>query len=253
MFFFSILAIPYLFFSHSFRFGNSFWIYVSALGIIDAFGNIYLVRSLKSIDLSVFGPLNAYKPIVALLLSAILIHEIPSLPGLSGVLIIIGGSYILYLPERKKGNSYLSFLYSEGVGYRFLSIVLTSIAAVFSKKVIIMSSPLVTLSYWSLTGLPVVMLYFYFQSAKIKDEIKSFQTGTFKYYFGLLSAFLFLQIFSLYTFKYVYVGYSLALFQLSSVISVFFGSKVFKEGNIKYRYLASVIMIAGTLVIVMFG
>ena len=47
------------------------------------------------------------------------------------------------------------------------------------------------------------------------------------------------------------VGYALALFQLSTIISIFLGYRIFKEQNIKKKLLGAVIMIAGSVVIIL--
>jgi drug/metabolite transporter (DMT)-like permease len=250
--FFSSIAIPYLAFTNSSGFPREFWYYMVPLAIVDAFGNMFLVRSIKTVDLSVFGPLNAYKPVVALLLSVFIIHEIPTMAGVAGVLIIIAGSYVLHLSGKAEHGSIRNFMRSEGIILRFLSIIMTSFAAVLSKKTILMSSPLITLSYWSVIGMPLVLVL-YLAGKKFNKRNRPVVNVPLKYYAGLLISFLFLQVFSLYTFKYVLIGYSLALFQLSAVISVFLGSRFFGEGNIRMRYLAALIMMAGAAFIVLFG
>ncbi len=248
--FFSLLALIYLSISGFGGYGTDFWRYMIFLALTDAIGNIFLIKSIKSIDLSVFGPMNAYKPVIALILAVFLVHEIPSIAGITGVVIIISGSYFLNLQDHGVKGSFWKFLNSEGIQYRLLSVLFTSIAAVIAKKVILMSSPMITLSYWSLIGTPLVLLFYLSRNKKNYPVVKPI---AFKHFSGLLFSFLALQIFSLYTFKFVFVGYSLALFQLSSVISVFFGSRVFKENNIGYRYLASLIMVIGAAVIIVFG
>ncbi|HLF35054.1 MAG TPA: DMT family transporter [Cyclobacteriaceae bacterium] len=251
--FFSALSIPYLMVSGSFKYPREFWFYMILLGIFDAAGNMFLVKSLRSMDLSIFGPLNAYKPVMALILSFFIIGETPSILGLAGVIVIITGSYFLNYTESRENNSPLDFIRSEGIGFRFLSILLTSIAAVFSKKTIMMSSPLETLAWWSVIGTPVIfVLYLITVKPRVK-ETKIHHGGTWGNYAYLMTAFLALQIFSLYTFKYVLVGYSLALFQISAIITVFLGSKVFGEGNIKMRYIAAFIMTLGACIIIIFG
>ena len=246
--FFSVLSLGYLLNSGIGHYTSVFWIYMIMLGIIDALGNIFLIRSLKTIDLSVFGPLNAYKPVIALILSYFIVKEVPSWAGIAGVLVIIGGSYFLYVGGSPQAK-FIDFLKSGGIGYRFLSIFLTSVAAVLSKKVILMSSPMVTLSYWSLIGLPPAILFYILGPGGLRSPDKK----SILWFAGLIASFLILQLFSLYTFKFVFVGYSLALFQLSSVISVFFGSRIFREENIAPRYLACLIMIVGAGIILFWG
>jgi drug/metabolite transporter (DMT)-like permease len=55
------------------------------------------------------------------------------------------------------------------------------------------------------------------------------------------------------TFGKLQVGYSLALFQLSTLISVFLGYRYFQEGQIPKRLLGSAIMAAGAVMIVLLG
>ena len=73
--FFSVLALLYLSIKGFGNYPAGFWKYMIPLAITDALGNIFLIRSLKSIDLSVFGPLNAYKPVIALVFSIFLIFS----------------------------------------------------------------------------------------------------------------------------------------------------------------------------------
>lgn len=56
-----------------------------------------------------------------------------------------------------------------------------------------------------------------------------------------------------FTFKQLQVGYSLALFQLSTLISVFLGYRYFQEGNIRRRLLGSLVMVVGAALIVTLG
>ena len=62
-----------------------------------------------------------------------------------------------------------------------------------------------------------------------------------------------MQLTSLLTFGKLEVGYSLALFQLSTLISVFLGHRYFREGQIGKRLLGSLIMTAGAVLIVTLG
>ena len=55
------------------------------------------------------------------------------------------------------------------------------------------------------------------------------------------------------TFDKLHVGYSLALFQMSTLISVFLGYQYFQERQIRKRLFGSVVMAAGAVLIVMFG
>jgi drug/metabolite transporter (DMT)-like permease len=250
--FFVLLSIPILIIKQPFYFPAEFWIYIVLLGVFDIFGNMFLVKSLKTIDLSVFGPLNSFKPVFALIFSAFLLNETPSLAGAVGVLIIVFGSYFLGYAPKKLRVAKSKFKISRGLAFRMLAILLTSIAAVFSKKTILLSSPLITFVYWSVIGLPISVFIFLRSGSGAGAEFKLARAHTWKF-LGLFSVFLLLQIFTLLAFERIFVGYSLALFQLSGLISVLFGLHFFKEKNVRYRLIGATIMCGGAMLIALFG
>lgn len=250
--FFVILSIPVFIYLKPFDLPGEFWFYISLLGVFDIFGNMFLVKSLRTIDLSVFGPLNSYKPIFAILFSIMLLGEIPTFWGSLGVIVIIGGSYFLNYKERGETYSIKNFFKNKGIIFRFLAIGLTAIAAVFSKKAILLSSPLITLMYWSVIGWPISVLMVLKLKLNWKSELE--QIKKHKGHFGFLFlSFLALQFFTLLAFEKIFVGYSLALFQLSAVISVLFGALFFKEKNIKYRLFGALVMMIGAILISLLG
>lgn len=250
--FFVILSIPVFIYLKPFDLPAEFWLYISLLGVFDIFGNMFLVKSLRTIDLSVFGPLNSYKPIFAIIFSVVLLGEMPTFWGFVGVLIIISGSYFLNFKENNKSNSIKGFFKNKAIIFRFLAIGLTAIAAVFSKKAILLSSPLITLMYWSVIGWPISVFLLWRLKLNWKSEIDQIkkQKGHFSF---LFLSFLALQYFTLLAFEKIFVGYSLALFQLSAVISVLFGALFFKERNIKYRLLGALVMVIGAVLISLLG
>jgi drug/metabolite transporter (DMT)-like permease len=250
--FFVLLSIPILIIMQPFSFSAEFWIFIVLLGVFDIFGNMFLVKSLKIIDLSVFGPLNSFKPVFALVFSAFLLNEAPSMAGVLGVLIIVAGSYFLgYTPGKHKVAT-SKIRISRGLLFRLLAILLTSIAAVFSKKTILLSSPMITFAYWAIIGLPISFLIFIRARSICGGEVKSALEHKWKF-LALFGVFLLLQVFTLLTFEMIFVGYSLALFQLSGLVSVFFGQHFFNEKNVKYRLIGAAIMCGGAMLIALFG
>jgi drug/metabolite transporter (DMT)-like permease len=250
--FFVLLSIPVFIYLKPFDLPGEFWLYISLLGVFDIFGNMFLVKSLRTIDLSVFGPLNSYKPIFAIVFSVLLLGEIPTFWGSMGVMVIVAGSYFLNYKEGANSFSIKNFFKNRGIVFRFLAIALTAIAAVFSKKAILLSSPLIVLMYWSVIGWPISVLMVMKLKVKWRNELD--QIKKHKMHFGLLVvSFLALQFFTLLAFERIFVGYSLALFQLSALISVLFGALFFKEKNIKYRLIGAFVMVIGAIFIALLG
>src|SRR3954468_24625669 len=76
--------------------GSQFWRDILIGGGLDAIGNLAMVAALRSTDISVFGPLNAVRPILALLFGWLLLSESPTALGMAGVGITVVGAVILF-------------------------------------------------------------------------------------------------------------------------------------------------------------
>src|SRR5688572_10553934 len=70
-----------------------FWIAIWTCSLLAVFGNAMLVEALKRTDLSVIGPINAYKSVVSLLPAVLLLGEVPTAWSLIGIVLIVLGSY----------------------------------------------------------------------------------------------------------------------------------------------------------------
>ena len=63
--------------------GATFWTNISICAVLAVAGNALLVQALRLADLSVLGPINAYKSVVSLAPGVVLLHEVPSLIAMS--------------------------------------------------------------------------------------------------------------------------------------------------------------------------
>lgn len=240
------------FFSLPFHtFTAPFMVAIVFAGVLDAFGNFFLVKSLQQTDLSVFGPINAYKAIIALVIGIFVLQEFPSSKGLLGVLIIFAGSYFLHFAKETRGWEPLKKLFTEpGVWYRFVSLFVFAVAAVYLKKAIVFSDPLTVLTLWAVVGTVTLFGTMLLQPAQfqVAKSIGALKKNALLFV-PIFLLFAGVQVFSLYIFRYLLVGYSLALFQLSAVIAVIFGFVYFNEKNLWGRLVGSIIMIVGALLV----
>jgi drug/metabolite transporter (DMT)-like permease len=62
-----------------------------------------------------------------------------------------------------------------------------------------------------------------------------------------------MQLATLFALERLPVGYCLALFQLSALVSLVFGARYFSERNIGRRLLGSGVMVAGAVLIIAVG
>jgi len=228
---------------------TSFWIYSILGGIVGAIGNAFLVKALEKGDLSVLGPINAYKSVVGMLVGFILLRELPGYWGLLGIVLIIAGSYIV-LDSPEEPVSWAIFQKKE-IQYRLLALILTGIEAVFIKRVMQESSEILAFASWSIFGaLFSWMLLLVFRGYD-KSDVKLWNKAALLKLLLLVFSIGAMQITTIYTLGQIPVGYALALFQLSIIVTVFLGHRIFNEGNIKRKLIGSIIMIAGSLLIIL--
>ena len=64
--------------------GPAFWANIIVAAVLAVSGNVLLVYTLRSGDLSMLGPINAYKAFVSLVLGIFLLGEVPTRWGSPG-------------------------------------------------------------------------------------------------------------------------------------------------------------------------
>ena len=184
-----------------------------------------MVLALKRGELSVLGPINSYKAIIGLIFGMIILHEFPNIFGLIGIaLIIIGSYFILETPK--------AFL-KKDIQYRIYALIFSAIEAVFIKKVIIFSF--------------IIMSIFSGKNFKIPSRKHTIIYILTAICFGLMT------FTTAYVFRYMNVGYALSLFQLSIIINVILGYKLFNEKNLLKKLIGSLIILIGSATIMIYG
>jgi uncharacterized membrane protein len=226
-----------------------FWIYSVLGGIAGALGNSFLVKALQYGELSVLGPINSYKSVVGIIVSIFLLGELPNLLGISGIALIIVGSYFVLDTTEEKFS--WNLLKSHSIQYRIWAMILTAIEAVFIKKIILASSITIAFISWCWFGAFFSFLLLYTYRLRIKTEFKKVAWKDLDKYVYLIFCIGSMQVTTIYVFNHMSVGYALSLFQLSVIISVLFGFRFFKESDILKKLIGSAIMIAGSIVIIL--
>jgi drug/metabolite transporter (DMT)-like permease len=111
---------------------------------------VLLVYALRVSDLSILGPVNAYKSVLSLLLGAVMIGEVPTAVGLGGVLLILAGSLFV-----TGGTGGVRFFGDRGVQLRIAALGCSATEAVYLKKALLVASPEAAFVFWSLLGVPI--------------------------------------------------------------------------------------------------
>jgi len=224
-----------------------FWAFSG--GIFGALGNAFLIAALKQGELSVLGPINSYKAIVGLIFSAVLIKEIPNITSVLGIILIIFGSYFIF-NTTKAGFSF-SLLKRKDIQFRLLALLFTGVEAVFIKKVIILSDAFCSFLLWVIFG--CLFSYFILKVRKETSNIKIFEIKSLKPFLPLSFLVLIMQLSTNIVFTRLPVGAALSLFQLSNILNVFLGYKIFKEKELLKKLAGSIIMVIGSIIIILKG
>lgn len=238
----SIFSIPLIFLADIPITNINFIIYALLGGLTGAICNCFMVLALKRGELSVLGPINSYKAIIGLIFGMIILHEFPNIFGLIGIALIILGSYfILETPK--------AFL-KRDIQYRIYALIFSAIEAVFIKKVIILSSittSFITSSFLGAIFSFIIMKLFTEKNIKIPSKRHSIMYILTALCFGLMT------LTTAYVFRYMNVGYALSLFQLSIIINVILGYKLFNEKNLLKKLIGSLIILIGSATIMIYG
>ncbi|MDI1322704.1 MAG: GRP family sugar transporter [Algoriphagus sp.] len=246
----SVACVLFAFFIHWPVFPREFWIYSILGGIAGALGNSFLVKALQKGDLSVLGPINSYKSLVGIFAGVILLGEVPTLWGLLGVALIIFGSYFVLdtTPERFS----FALLKKDEIRFRIWAMILTAIEAVFVKKVILASSTPIAFISWCCFGALFSFALLFIYRLDLKKEARQIGSMDIRNYSLLVVCIGLMQFTTNYVFEHMAVGYALSLFQLSIIVSVLLGHRIFQEKDIRKKLVGSAIMIIGSIVLILF-
>ncbi|MFT3904425.1 MAG: DMT family transporter [Niabella sp.] len=234
-----------------FQLSAAFWKWSLLAAVCGALGNALLVKAVEQGELSILGPVNAYKSVVAMLIGIFVLREIPGSTGVLGVALIIWGSYFV-LNTTEEGFSWQLFKRRD-IQYRVAAMVLTAVEAVFLKRVILLSSPTIGFIFWCCYGAVFSFLLVCIRQVSLKREMMKFGRTQIVYLLLITLCMGVMQFSTNYVFDHIPVGYALSFFQLSIIVSVFLGHRFFGEAHLMRKLLGAGIMVAGAALIVAAG
>ncbi len=279
----SVVMLPCLPFLELGKPGAAFWLPMAASGILAAVGNACLIKALNYGELSVLGPLNSYKVIVSMIAAFFLIGEVPGPWGIIGIFLILAGSFVLM--REKQGESFsVKMLLRPDIQFRFYAIFCTATEAVFLKQTITASNPFTSFAMWCILS-AVFSTLLYFCNTVLAHIVshRREEAAEWEEYDGFLAhhsgchgrmwktvrqafalnrkSLLLLLVLASTTgimqfttnvvFGRMQVSYALALFQLSALLSVFFGGVLFHEKGLRRKLAGSLVMVAGAVLIIL--
>jgi len=227
----------------------SFWLVLLLTIPFEILAWVLYIKSIRTTPLSLVLPFLSLTPVFLVFTSFFILGELPTIIGLFGILVIVAGAYFIHFKDLKKGilEPFKSIFKEKGVVYMIIVAFLFSITANLTKILVQKSSPLfIGAIYFPILTIPFLIIV-YFTSRKNISQLKFnfnnlFFTGLF---FGLMAIFNFLAI------QLVIVPYMIAIKRTSSIFGVLYGHFLFKERNIKERFVGTLIMLIGAGLIIL--
>lgn len=249
--FLSLFCIPFLFLYGFHGVQPGFWAYVAVVGFLGALGNGFLVKALQDGELSVLGPINSYKPILGLVFAFILLKELPSYLAILGIVLIIWGTF--FIVDTSKDKFHIVFFKNKSIQYRFAALFCCSLEAIFIKKLILLSTIWDTFVVWCFSGAIFAFVFLKLMKLDIKQEFNILKNRNATYIIKVIICIGMMQFTTNYIFQHMETASALAIFQLSTIVSVFLGYHIFHEKNVCKKIIGSIIMMLGAILIIMYN
>ncbi len=242
----SVVMIPAAF-SGGWHWSAELLSYACCVGICGAAGNGFLVAALETGELSVLGPINAWKPVVGMIGALLLLGELPTAAGMAGLVLTVFGSY--FVLGAGQGGFRFRLLLRRDILFRLLALVFTGIEAVFLKKSILLSSVTGGFLIWCWFG----ALFSLIGVALGRVPLGTGRSLRRRWRGVLLLALMFglMQYSTNAAFQLLPVGPALALFQLSSAVNLWFGWKFFHERDMIPKIAGTAAILAGAALIIL--
>lgn len=228
-----------------------FWGWCGLSAALAVAANWLIIEALRRSDLSLLGPINAFKPVVSLLPGWVLLGEPLGLLAASGILLVLAGSLLL-TPPKNPGQRRLALLGDRGVQLRFLALILSAGEAVTLKRAIRLADPLTVFAAWCLLGLlillPIALRPLLRNGPSLMGPDPKRQSMA---ALGLVTTTGLMQSCTLITLAAFPVGAALALYQTSSILTVLLGHAVFQEPHLRRRLGGAMVMAAGAALLVL--
>lgn len=231
----------------------AFWTNMAIAALLAVVGYVLMWYALRSTDMSILGPVNAYKAVIGLLLAAFLIGEVPTVAGVIGVVLIVAGSYFVVdrVPGEPRRRAWRQFVREHGVQLRVAALLCSATESVFLKRALLLSTPLTAFLIWAVFCFVAAVLAVALRRRGRAAVMRL--RGEWRTLLWLTASTAVMQLTTLVAFRALQVGYSLALFQLSTLVSVYLGHRYFRERNVGRRLIGSLIMVVGAILIVTLG
>jgi uncharacterized membrane protein len=194
----------------------------------------------------------ALTPLFLLITSPFIVGEYAGIYDIIGIVLIVIGAYVLEIKKNKKGflSPFKELVKNKSAIYMLSVAFIYSITANINKVGIQNSSIL----FWSFSTNLIIAFLFIFVLIKksnwnlnyYKKDLKNLKFAIPPIIFNFLS-----YMFMMFALSLIYVSHVIAIKRSSVILTVLLGSILFKEKDLKQRIFATIIIIAGVLIMIL--
>jgi drug/metabolite transporter (DMT)-like permease len=224
---------------------------------LNAAAFLFVMLSIKNLELSEALPLLAISPALVAILAFFFIGDVLNIYEWAGIFLIVAGTYILELKMASSGifGPFKILFKTSKYGYVLGAVALFTITSL-ADRILLKGYKLPPYTFMAYQQLFYGIIFLVIVLYKRKSAVASFisvnkETWLFILVVAVLTvAYRYTQIAAV---KLAPVGLVLAVKRLSILIAIIIGGKLFHEQHLKRRILAAVIILAGISLLVSAG
>jgi len=248
-----ILCLPFLFFIDLSQLNPRIIFIIYSASWLGSIGFLLVAKSVRHMEISEAAPLLVIGPAVSAILAFVLLGEKLTLLQMSGILILIIGSYILELKSNHDFSHPMRiFRQSRYSIFILFAVALYAVASIFDR---------VVLSQYSIQPLAYIAVVHIFIAINFLILISLFHDGIRGIRHGLQNTGVWLLLAGMLTVGYrlaqaqavqaAYVGLVLPIKRMSAFFTTIIGGELYHEHNLFRKSIACAIMLGGVLMIVL--
>lgn len=243
----SLFSLPLLFFTEIPNLDTTFWLIILFNSSLMSAALILYLRAIKSSPISLTVPMLAFTPLFLLITSPLILREFPSFLGMTGIILIVSGTYTLSIKDVSR--SYLApfkaLVKEKGPLIMFFVAIIFSVTANLIKIGIQHSN---TLFFLIVSNAFTCGFLFPVMLTKSKRTMKGIGINL-KVLFTIGLFNILMQIFVLKAMELTIVSYVVSVKRTTIIFSTLYGYFFFKEKRIIERLIGASVMILGVLLI----
>ncbi len=248
-----VLAIPFFFLINFSTLTFSGLIVLFIKSILGALAFLCVMIGIKNLELSKALPLLVLTPGLVAIGALIFLRESLTQLEILGMILLLIGTYILQLKQNQKFlDPWRAFIKSKGHRYIVGALILFTITSILDKAILKnFNVPVNAFMGFQHFFLAIIFLSFIIFTGK-SNQVKSVFRNSFKFMIILAVVTIIYRYTQILAVKTAPVALVLSLKRISVFFAIIIGGRIFKEHNLLQRAVATAIMIAGAVLVIVF-